>query len=152
CSDKTGTLTQNKMTVKKVYIDNKLIDGEEIDLNDEVSNYLINSSILCNDSTSKEGVEIGDPTEVALVNLGHKLSLDELSIRKSYARLSELPFDSDRKLMSTLHHFNDKYLMFTKGAFDVLLDRVKTIKTSEGVREITYEDKQNIINSNKQLS
>lgn len=152
CSDKTGTLTQNKMTVKKVYFDNKLIDGEEVDLNDELGNYLISSSILCNDSTSKNGVEIGDPTEVALVNLGHKLSLDELNLRKSYGRLGELPFDSDRKLMSTLHKFDNKNLMFTKGAFDVLLDRIVKIKTSTGVREITYEDKQNIINANKQLS
>lgn len=152
CSDKTGTLTQNKMTVKKVYFDNKLIDGEEVDLNDELANYLISSSILCNDSTSKNGVEIGDPTEVALVNLGHKLSLDELNLRKSYGRLGELPFDSDRKLMSTLHKFDSKNLMFTKGAFDVLLDRIVKIKTSTGVREITYEDKQNIINANKQLS
>ncbi|MDB1939674.1 cation-translocating P-type ATPase [Clostridium tertium] len=152
CSDKTGTLTQNKMTVKKVYIDNKLIDGEDLDLNDELTNYLVNSSILCNDSTSKDGVEIGDPTEVALVNLGHKLSLDEIEIRKSHGRLAELPFDSDRKLMSTLHKFDNKNLMFTKGAFDVLLDRIIKIKTSEGVRDITYEDKQNIINANKQLS
>lgn len=152
CSDKTGTLTQNKMTVKKVYLDNKLIDGEDLDLNDELTNYLVNSSILCNDSTSKDGVEIGDPTEVALVNLGHKLSLDEIEIRKSHGRLAELPFDSDRKLMSTLHKFDNKNLMFTKGAFDVLLDRIVKIETSEGVRDITYEDKQNIINANKQLS
>ena len=152
CSDKTGTLTQNKMTVKKVYLDNKLIDGEDLDLNDELTNYLVNSSILCNDSTSKDGVEIGDPTEVALVNLGHKLSLDEIEIRKSHGRLAELPFDSDRKLMSTLHKFDNKNLMFTKGAFDVLLDRIVKIKTSTGVRDITYEDKQNIINANKQLS
>ncbi|MDV4149321.1 cation-translocating P-type ATPase [Clostridium sp. AL.422] len=152
CSDKTGTLTQNKMTVKKVFLDNKLIDGEELDIKDELANYLVSSSILCNDSTSKDGVEIGDPTEVALVNLGHKLSLDELEVRKSYGRLAELPFDSDRKLMSTLHRFDNKNLMFTKGAFDVLLDRIVKIKTSTGVRDITYEDKQNIINANKQLS
>ena len=152
CSDKTGTLTQNKMTVKKVFLDNKLIDGEDLDLNDELANYLVSSSILCNDSTSKNGVEIGDPTEVALVNLGHKLSLDELDVRKSYKRLGEIPFDSDRKLMSTLHKFDNKNLMFTKGAFDVLLDRIVKIKTSSGVRDITYEDKQNIINANKQLS
>ena len=152
CSDKTGTLTQNKMTVKKVYVNNELIDGEKLDLNDELTNYLVNSSILCNDSTSKNGVEIGDPTEVALVNLGHKLSLDELDVRNNYTRLGELPFDSDRKLMSTIHKFDNKTLMFTKGAFDVLLDRIVNIKTSSGVREITYEDKQNIINANKQLS
>ena len=152
CSDKTGTLTQNKMTVKKIYFDNKLIDGEECDLNDEVAKYLVNASILCNDSTSKDGVEIGDPTEVALVNLGHNLSIEEFDLRKTYRRLGEIPFDSDRKLMSTLHNFDNKYLMFTKGAFDVLLDRIVKIKTSSGVRDITYEDKQNIINTNKQLS
>ena len=152
CSDKTGTLTQNKMTVKKVFVDNKLIDGENLDLNNSVHNYLINSSILCNDSISKDGNEIGDPTEVAFVNLGHKLSLEESTVRNTYSRLSELPFDSDRKLMSTLHKFDNKYLMFTKGAFDVLLNRMKFIKTSDGVREITYEDKQNIINANRQLS
>ena len=152
CSDKTGTLTQNKMTVKKVFVDNRLIDGEDLDLNNSVENYLINSSILCNDSISKDGTEIGDPTEVALVNLGHKLSLEEGTVRNLYSRLSELPFDSDRKLMSTLHKFDNKSLMFTKGAFDVLLNRMRFIKTSDGVREITYEDKQNIINANRQLS
>ena len=152
CSDKTGTLTQNKMTVKQVYVDNKLIDGADLNLENSVENYLLKSSILCNDSVSKDGTEIGDPTEVALVNLSHKFTLNELSVRNEFKRLAELPFDSDRKLMSTLHHFDDKYLMFTKGAFDVLLDRLKFIKTSEGVREITYDDKQNIVNTNKQLS
>ncbi|MEG0132735.1 MAG: cation-translocating P-type ATPase [Clostridium sp.] len=152
CSDKTGTLTQNKMTTKKVYVDNKLIDGESLNLNNSPENYLLNSSILCNDSTSSAGKEIGDPTEVALVNLSHKFSLDELSVRTNFKRISELPFDSDRKLMSTLHHFDNKYLMFTKGAFDVLLDRVKYIKTSEGVREISAKDKENIIETNKNLS
>ena len=152
CSDKTGTLTQNKMTVKKVFLNNELLDGEELDLNDEVAKYLINGSILCNDSTSKDGVEIGDPTEVALVNLGHKLSINELDLRSSYERLQEIPFDSDRKLMSTLHTFDNKNIMFTKGALDVILDRTIKIKTPTGVRELSYEDKQNILNANKQLS
>ncbi|MGL5085811.1 MAG: cation-translocating P-type ATPase, partial [Clostridium sp.] len=152
CSDKTGTLTQNKMTVKQVYVDNKLIDGTTLNLENSSENYLLKSSILCNDSVSKDGTEIGDPTEVALVNLSHNFNLDELSVRADFKRLAELPFDSDRKLMSTLHKFDDKYLMFTKGAFDVLLDRLKFIKTSEGIKEITYDDKQNIINTNRQLS
>ena len=152
CSDKTGTLTQNKMTVKKVFLNNELLDGEELDLNDEVAKYLINGSILCNDSTSKDGVEIGDPTEVALVNLGHKLSINELELRNSHERLQEIPFDSDRKLMSTLHTFDNKNIMFTKGALDVILDRTIKIKTPTGVRELSYEDKQNILNANKQLS
>ena len=152
CSDKTGTLTQNKMTVKKVYVDGKLINGEELSLENKVQSYLLKNSILCNDSTAQNGKEIGDPTEVALVNLGDKLSIDELNLRKDISRLAEIPFDSDRKLMSTLHNIDSKNIMFTKGALDVMLDRVKYIMTSEGVKEISYEDKQNIIITNKELS
>lgn len=152
CSDKTGTLTQNKMTVKKVYVDGELIDGESLNLDNNVQAYLLKNAILCNDSTSQDGREIGDPTEVALVNLGHKLSINELNLRGDISRLSEIPFDSDRKLMSTLHNIDNKNIMFTKGALDVMLDRVKYIMTSEGVKEISYEDKQNIIITNKELS
>ena len=140
CSDKTGTLTQNKMTVRKVYVDKKLINGSEISLDNKVQEYLIKNSILCNDSTSREGKEIGDPTEVALVNLGHDIEIDELNLRNEYNRLAEIPFDSDRKLMSTLHKIDGKNIMFTKGALDVILDRVKYIMTSDGVRELTLED------------
>lgn len=152
CSDKTGTLTQNKMTVKKVYVDGNLIDGEDLKGEDKVEEYLLKNLILCNDSTSKNGEEIGDPTEVALVNLAHKLSINETDIRNNYKRLAELPFDSDRKLMSTLHKIDDKNVMFTKGALDVMLDRVKFVATPEGIRDITFEDKQDIININKNLS
>lgn len=152
CSDKTGTLTQNKMTVKKVYVDGNLIDGEDLKGEDKVEEYLLKNLILCNDSTSKNGEEIGDPTEVALVNLSHKLSINEIDIRNNYKRLAELPFDSDRKLMSTLHKIDDKNVMFTKGALDVMLDRVKFVATSEGIRDITFEDTQDIINTNKNLS
>ena len=152
CSDKTGTLTQNKMTVKKVFVDNKLIDGEELNLNSTVENYLLISSILCNDSTSKDGKEIGDPTEVALVNLGHKYKIEELNLRNKYERLKEIPFDSDRKLMSTLHNIDGKNIMFTKGALDVILDRVKKIHTKDGVREINSNDIDIILNTNRSLS
>lgn len=152
CSDKTGTLTQNKMTVRKVYVDRKLINGSEISLDNKVQEYLIKNSILCNDSTSRDGKEIGDPTEVALVNLGHDIAIDELSLRDEYIRLAELPFDSDRKLMSTLHKIDDKNIMFTKGALDVILDRVKFIMTSDGIRELTLEDKNEILEVNRNLS
>ena len=152
CSDKTGTLTQNKMTVRKVYVDGKLINGTEISLKNKVEDYLIKNSILCNDSTSREGKEIGDPTEVALVNLGHDILIDELELRKDYKRLAEIPFDSDRKLMSTLHSIDDKNIMFTKGALDVILDRVKFIMTSDGVKELTIEDKNKILDINRKLS
>ena len=152
CSDKTGTLTQNKMTVKKVFVDNKLIDSEKIDLKSQIANFLLTSSILCNDSTSIDGAEIGDPTEVALINLGHKFNINEIDHRNTYPRLSEIPFDSDRKLMSTLNNIDGKYVMVTKGALDVLLDRVTSIKTSSGLKRFTNEDRIHINNANKELS
>lgn len=152
CSDKTGTLTQNKMTTKRIYVDNQLIESEDIDTSNSVQASLLNGSILCNDSTNIDGAEIGDPTEVALVNLGHKHSIKELTLRETYSRLKEIPFDSDRKLMSTLHEIDGKYIMYTKGAFDVLLNRTTHIYTSAGVKEITDKDKNNIINTNEYLS
>lgn len=152
CSDKTGTLTQNKMTVRKIYVDGKVINGSEISLDNKVEDYLIKNSILCNDSTSRDGKEIGDPTEVALVNLGHDILINELELRSEYKRLAEIPFDSDRKLMSTLHKIDNKNIMFTKGALDVILDRVKFIMTSEGVRELTDSDKSEILDANRRLS
>ena len=152
CSDKTGTLTQNKMTVRKIYVDGKLINGSEISLDNKVEEYLIKNSILCNDSTSKDGKEIGDPTEVALVSLGHEILINEVELRSEYERLAEIPFDSDRKLMSTLHKIDSKNIMFTKGALDVILDRVKFIMTSDGVRELTENDKNEILDVNRRLS
>lgn len=152
CSDKTGTLTQNKMTTKQIYVDGKLIDSEKLDLTNETHQYLLNSAVLCNDSTSINGQELGDPTEIALVNLAHIYNLKENAIRKEFERLKEIPFDSDRKLMSTVHQLGDKNIMFTKGAFDVLLNRVTSIKTSNGVRPITEDDKQKIIDTNMVLS
>lgn len=152
CSDKTGTLTQNKMTVKKVFVDNKLIDSEKMDLKNPLSNFLITSSILCNDSTAIDGAEIGDPTEVALINLGHNYSINEIDCRSTHPRFSEIPFDSDRKLMSTLNNIDGKFIMVTKGALDVLLDRVTSIKTSTGLRRFTNEDRSHINNANKNLS
>lgn len=153
CSDKTGTLTQNKMTTKQIFVDNSLIESEDIKFNDNlVQKELMRAAILCNDSTSVDGKEIGDPTEVALVNLGHVHSLKEQDVRDEFKRLKEIPFDSDRKLMSTLHYIDNKYVMYTKGALDVLLDRTTHIRTSEGVKEITQSDKDRILNTNQYLS
>ena len=153
CSDKTGTLTQNKMTTKQIFVDNSLIESEDIRFNDNlVQKDLMRAAILCNDSTSVDGKEIGDPTEVALVNLGHVHSLKEQDVRDEFKRLKEIPFDSDRKLMSTLHHIDNKYVMYTKGALDVLLDRTTHIRTSEGVKKITQSDKDRILNTNQYLS
>ena len=106
CSDKTGTLTQNKMTVEDYYIEGKRIPAAEIDITDPAQNYLLECSILCNDSTNENGVEIGDPTETALINLGSRYGIEAASVRNRYPREGELPFDSDRKMMSTLHRIN----------------------------------------------
>ena len=152
CSDKTGTLTQNKMTTKQIYVDEKLIPSEKLDLSNEVEQYLLNGAILCNDSTCIDGQELGDPTEVALVNLAHLYNLKETDIRSEFERLKELPFDSDRKLMSTVHEISGNTIMFTKGAVDVLLNRITSIKTSKGIKPITEKDKQNIIDTNMELS
>ena len=152
CSDKTGTLTQNKMTVQKVYVDNKLIDGRELKKNNLAHRFLINNALLCNDSVTIDGKEIGDPTEVALVNLGEELHLDELVIREKYQRISEIPFDSDRKLMSTVNIVNNKQVLFTKGALDVLINKVNYVADSHGIRKLNDEERKEIISVNKQLS
>ena len=152
CSDKTGTLTQNKMTVQKVYVDNKLIEGRELKKDNLAHRFLINNALLCNDSVTVEGKEIGDPTEVALVNLGEELHLDELVIREKYQRISEIPFDSDRKLMSTVNIVNNKQVLFTKGALDVLINKVNYVADSHGIRKLNDEERKEIISVNKQLS
>lgn len=154
CSDKTGTLTQNKMTVEDYYVDGEVIPVEKIVISNEESpvKQLLLGSILCNDSTNTDGQEIGDPTETALINLGSRLGIDAAEIRKSYPRLSEIPFDSDRKLMSTLHKIGGQYTMIVKGAVDVLLNRVDRIKENGNVRSITKEDKSIIEAQNLEFS
>ena len=103
------------------------------------------AGLLCSDAITTKEKEIGDPTEIALVDLGERLHLDEMIVREVTPRISELPFDSDRKLMTTLQHIDGKSVVFTKGAMDVLLDRSTHIETAQGVRLITQEDK-NIYN------
>lgn len=152
CSDKTGTLTQNKMTTKQVYTDFELFDGEDLNFANDAHRWLLKTAVLANDSTSVDGKEIGDPTEVALINLGHKFWLEESIYRQQHLRLAELAFDSDRKLMSTLHQLDGVYTLCTKGAMDVLLDRSVNIITKDGVRTITETDKETIANVNQQLS
>lgn len=152
CSDKTGTLTQNKMTSKKIYVNNSLINTEDININDKYQRMLLDFGALCSDAVSEGGKEIGDPTEVALTNLVRKFDLSELEIRKEYPRLSEIPFDSDRKLMSTLHKIDGKIYMVTKGALDILLKRTKYICDENGIRPVTDEDIVKIENVNYELS
>ena len=138
CSDKTGTLTQNKMTVQKIYFDGQIIDKDD-EINARQGQLIIDGA-LCNDSVQKEGQEIGDPTEIALVNFSEKHDLPVEKMREKYQRLGEIPFDSDRKLMSTVHKIGGNYKMLTKGAVDVLSGRINEVKTMDGKRSFTAED------------
>ena len=156
CSDKTGTLTQNKMTVEDYYVDERRIPAGEISVEskDEKDNQgrLLLYSILCNDSTNTDGKEIGDPTETALINLGTRLGYEALEVRNKYERQAEIPFDSDRKLMSTVHWIDGKYTMVVKGAVDVLLKRLTHIQVRDEIREITEEDRKKIETQNMEFS
>lgn len=152
CSDKTGTLTQNKMTVEDYYVDEKSIPAGAVDLTDSSQSRLMISSILCNDATNADGIEIGDPTETALLNLASGLGMDPEEVRKKYPRESENPFDSDRKLMATKHMLNGIPTMIVKGAVDVLLDRTDLIQLGDEVYEITREDRARIEAQNRKYS
>ena len=152
CSDKTGTLTQNKMTVENCYTDGVCTEAAKIDLINHAQKELVIFGMLCNDSQIADGKEVGDPTETALVRVGENLGLDTGAIRQEYERISEVPFDSDRKLMSTEHMLDGQYTMIVKGACDVLLDRITAIKENGTIREITQKDRDNIEEANRSFS
>ena len=154
CSDKTGTLTQNKMTPQKVYADGSLLEGDDLNLVNDVQRLLLKAALLASDATNNQqtGASIGDPTEVALVQLGEKFGVDEEAYRAQHPRLGELAFDSDRKLMSTLHDIDGVPTLFTKGAIDVLLQRSNYLLTREGPVEMTPERREAISRINMELS
>lgn len=129
CSDKTGTLTQNKMTVRRVVCDGHIITADDANMENVGEKQLVIASVLCNDSSCRDGVDIGDPTETALIHFAHKAGLSDTEIRENYKRISEIPFDSDRKLMSTLNIVNGSKVMYTKGAADVLTERMNITET-----------------------
>ncbi len=157
CSDKTGTLTQNKMTVTDVYINGSCIKPEELDIKSQLHRYLLYTAILNNDSSICDGKGIGDPTESCLLIMAEnaglsKAGIDEEVIRGMMPRLEELPFDSDRKLMSTKYRLHGIPTVLTKGAVDVLLDRITGIAVEDGARIITEQDREAIIAQNQQFS
>ncbi|MBE7055948.1 MAG: cation-translocating P-type ATPase [Ruminococcaceae bacterium] len=152
CSDKTGTLTQNKMTVQNVYIDEKIITPKELDLKNQLHRYLLYNAVLTNDSSIVDGKGIGDPTEYCLLEMVRSIDLSDEFLRELMPRMGEVPFDSDRKLMSTKYVLHGVHTIMTKGALDVMLDRTTHIRTNEGVRTITDNDKKKIMDANQYFS
>lgn len=157
CSDKTGTLTQNKMTVEDYYIYPKRIPVSELNFENESEKELLISSILCNDGMITDGEPIGDPTETALLAVLQEKKYKEYSvsdIREVCPRLSEIPFDSDRKMMSTENKSGDRYVIYVKGAVDILLKRITHIRKygSEKPEVINEEDRLYIEKQNLEFS
>lgn len=154
CSDKTGTLTQNKMTVQKIWADGVLVNGAEADLKNPAQEMLMKIGLLASDATvdAASGAAVGDPTEIALVNWGGVHAMDANAVRSEFPRLQELAFDSDRKLMSTLHRVGGKTMLLTKGAMDVILARTTTLLTANGLQPMTDEMRAQIIATNQEFS
>lgn len=152
CSDKTGTLTQNRMTVKKAYANGKVWEPEEAKGNDKAMGGLVAESVLCNDGAINGETAVGDPTETALLSFCRTIGGDENKVREEFPRLQEIPFDSDRKLMSTLHFRNERYEMLIKGAPDVLLARCTSVEQNGEVLPLTDEIRSAIVDQNRDFS
>lgn len=162
CSDKTGTLTQNKMTVEQIYVDGREFLPEELNISSPVQRYLLYDAILTNDSSITDGKGIGDPTEYALLEMFRKIpvsnallrecGLHEDLIRTALNRLEELPFDSDRKLMSTKYSLHGVDTVLTKGAPDVLLERCRAVRYEETICPMTEDEREKIRKKNREFS
>lgn len=152
CSDKTGTLTQNRMTVQQIYVNSRLYPPELLNKEVPVHKYLLYDAVLNNDSAYIEGKLLGDPTEAALVQMAERVGINEEAMKSYYPRAGEIPFDSKRKLMSTMHRIEGKRVLFTKGAVDVLLPRISHIWTGEGIRHMREGDRQNLMEQNMEFS
>ncbi|MDD6211630.1 MAG: cation-translocating P-type ATPase [Clostridiales bacterium] len=152
CSDKTGTLTQNKMTVTDIYVDQICMKPDDIDIRNQIHRYLLYNAVLNNDSVIQDGREIGDPTEACLLTMAAKTGISEEVIRDAMPRMEELPFDSERKLMSTKYRIHGIPTVLTKGAVDVLIDKITHIAAGNGIRKITEADKENILAQNQKFS
>lgn len=160
CSDKTGTLTQNRMVVKKLATMDDILTGSAITItniqNKETYKELIYSSLLCNDATfdkKNNNMLIGDPTEGALLLLGRDyFKINQEELERNYERLYEQPFDSDRKRMTTVHNIEGNITAYVKGALDELLNVCDNVLTTNGIQPLTAEYKEKILNLNTSLS
>ena len=152
CSDKTGTLTQNKMTVEEVFADGVVMAPGQISMYQKVGRYLVYGFTLTNDAQLQGEEGIGDPTEIALLEMAARAGADSGALRREMPRLEELPFDSDRKLMSTVHICDGQKVLFTKGAMDVILDRTGQMLTKNGEIPITPAWRQRLQEQNRTWS
>ncbi len=152
CSDKTGTLTQNKMTVQQIYVDGTVLEKEQLDIKNQLHRYLLYNAVLANDATIVDGKGIGDPTEFCLLEMAQSIQVEDEFLREVMPRLEEIPFDSDRKMMTVKYHLYGVPTVLTKGAVDVMMGRITKIRTSEGIRPITEEDKNKIFGQNQNFS
>lgn len=151
CSDKTGTITQNKMTVRNIYVNNAILSIKDLDYANEATKQLINNMAYCNDAKKQDKKYLGDPTETALIEAIDKLGLKVDILRKKYNRVNEIPFDSNRKLMTTLMKNENNLFQYTKGAVDELLKTCSKILIDGKVRNITKKDIDNIKSANSEL-
>ena len=153
CSDKTGTLTQNKMTVTTVYTNDSYIKESEFNLNENESKLLVDCMVLCNDATYSEKNQTGDPTEIALLESSFKLNILKEKLEKDFKRIDEIPFDSDRKLMTTVNLVdNNKARVFTKGALDSILSICNKISVNGKLLDFSKEYKAKVLENSNIMS
>ncbi|WP_075823386.1 calcium-transporting P-type ATPase, PMR1-type [Clostridium perfringens] len=153
CSDKTGTLTQNKMTVTTVYTNDSYIKESEFNLNENESKLLVDCMVLCNDATYSEKSQTGDPTEIALLESPFKLNILKEKLEKEFKRIDEIPFDSDRKLMTTVNLVDEKKArVFTKGALDSILSICNKISVNGKLLDFTKEYKAKVLENSNIMS